>query len=186
MGFLKLYIGCMFSGKTSEIIKEYYKHMGIDKKVFCINYSLDNRYGKDEYIYNHNSIKIKCNLCLNLNELDDEKIREADCIIINEGQFFPDLVEYAVRWCETYNKKVYVCGLDGDYRRQKFGTILDLIPYADTVEKVHAFCSVCKDGYTLANFTHRLSGEKDQIVIGSKNYIPVCRKHYLLFNNMKN
>jgi thymidine kinase len=80
-------------------------------------------------------------------------------------------------WCEKYGKDIIVSGLDGDFKRQPFGKILDLIPYANSVTKLNAFCSRCADG-TLAQFTWRLSGEKDQIVIGSTNYIAICRKHY--------
>ena len=53
---------------------------------------------------------------------------------------------------------------------------------ADDVVKLKAFCSKCNDG-TLALFTYCLTDETDQVVIGSKNYIPVCRKH---FNDLTN
>jgi thymidine kinase len=67
--------------------------------------------------------------------------------------------------------------LDGDFERKKFGTILDLIPLCDKVRKLTSLCSTCKDG-TLAIFSMRLTKEKEQTVVGSDNYIPVCRKCY--------
>ena len=42
------------------------------------------------------------------------------------------------------HKKVYVCGLDGDFGRKKFGSILDIIPLADEVKKVNGICHNCK------------------------------------------
>lgn len=57
----------------------------------------------------------------------------------------------------------------------KFGQMLDLIPYCNEVEKLTAICSICKNG-TKAYFTKRISSEKGQKVIGSDNYLPVCRK----------
>jgi thymidine kinase len=75
------------------------------------------------------------------------------------------------------NKVVYVCGLDGDFERKKFGEILDLIPLCDKVNKLTSLCSICKDG-TPALFSMRTTNEKEQTVIGSNNYLPVCRMCY--------
>ena len=66
--------------------------------------------------------------------------------------------------------------LDGDFNRQLFGNWLELIPMCDTVEKLHSFCSGCKKREAL--FSHRLTSEKEQKVIGSNNYVPLCRKCY--------
>ena len=145
---ITVYLGCMFSGKTSELIKLYRKCAVINKKVLSINFAQDNRYSSDDYI------------------------------MIDEGQFFSDLKMYVVKWCEEYKKNIIVIGLDGDYKRNPFGQILDLIPIADNVMKLKAMCKLCNDG-TEALFTHRLTTEDEQIVIGNSNYIPVCRQHYL-------
>jgi thymidine kinase len=75
------------------------------------------------------------------------------------------------------NKKIYVCGLDGDFKRQKFGNILDLIPLCDKVEKLSSLCAICRDG-TPGIFSQRISLEKEQTVVGANNYIPVCRNCY--------
>jgi thymidine kinase len=103
-------------------------------------------------------------------------LRSAEVILINEGQFFSDLYEVVVDML-NHNKKVYVCGLDGDFERKKFGSILDLIPLCDKVSKLTSLCSSCKDG-TPAIFSMRLTEEKEQTIVGSNNYIPVCRKCY--------
>ena len=73
------------------------------------------------------------------------------------------------------NKKVYIAGLDGDFQQKKFGTILDLIPLCDKVTKLSSLCSLCKNGEA-GIFSMRLTQEKEQMLIGSENYIPVCRK----------
>ena len=74
-------------------------------------------------------------------------------------------------------KKIYIGGLDGDFERKKFGKILDLIPLCDKITKLVSLCSLCKNG-TPGIFSMRLSQEKEQKVIGSDNYIPVCRNCY--------
>jgi thymidine kinase len=88
--------------------------------------------------------------------------------MINEAQFYPDLVEFVK---EFSNKNIYVYGLDGDFKQDKIGQILDIIPLCDTVTKLKARCH-CGES---AIFSKRLSQEKDQYQPNAQ-YIPVCRK----------
>jgi thymidine kinase len=190
-GYLELILGPMFSGKTTQTIQIYNKYKYIGKKVCVINYMDDKRYD-DTMLSSHDEMKIPCVFLRTLAEvwthyeklLSTESIqisremREADVIIINEGQFFPDLFEVVMNMVEKKGKKVYICGLDGDYKRQKFGDLLDLIPFSDKITKLQSLCSQCRNG-TLAIFTHRVTEELGQIVIGVNNYTPLCRKCYL-------
>jgi thymidine kinase len=106
--------------------------------------------------------------------MDDEPV----VVLINEGQFFPDLCESVKRLVNLYKSHVYVCGLDGDFQREKFGQLLDLIPLSDKVDKLTSLCVQCKNG-TRAIFSHRITNETDQKLIGSsESYIPLCRKCY--------
>jgi len=100
-------------------------------------------------------------------------MKQADVILINEGQFFEDLYKIVVDLLKE-DKKVYVCGLDGDFERKKIGQILDLIPLCDKVTKLTSLCSICRDG-TPGIFSMRLTDEKSQILVGVDNYAPVCR-----------
>jgi len=99
-------------------------------------------------------------------------------VLINEGQFFSDLVPAVRDMVDSMKKHVFISGLDGDFRREKFGDILDLIPVCDKVEKLSALCAVCKNG-TPAIFSKRITDESSQVVIGSDNYKPLCRNCYL-------
>lgn len=182
-GSIRIVLGCMYSGKTSEVIKECKKWYSISRNAVCVNYEGDNRYGNDENLYSHDLNKIKCVKTGELKQVDIEVIKTADIVLINEGQFFGDLLEYCLLWAEVYNKNIIVSGLDGDYLRNPFGKILDLIPYADSVTKLHAFCSYCANG-TRAYFTKRITKETDQKVIGGEDkYKAVCRYHYLIDTN---
>ncbi len=89
-------------------------------------------------------------------------------IMINEAQFYPDLVEFVN---EFSHKNIYIYGLDGDFKQQKIGYILDLIPLCDTVQKLKANCE-CGE---LAIFSKRLGTETEQYLPNAQ-YIPVCRK----------
>jgi thymidine kinase len=104
------------------------------------------------------------------------KLRSAEVILINEGQFFGDLYDCVLDMLKE-NKKVYIAGLDGDFQRKRFGQILDLIPMCDEVTKLVSLCSICKNG-SPGIFSLRLSKEEQQTLIGSDNYVPVCRMCY--------
>jgi thymidine kinase len=176
-GFLKLYVGCMFAGKSSEIIAECRRRLIINQKVLGINFAGDSRYSDEDFIVNHNKEKVRCIKVNKLSEISINEIEQNDFIFIDEGQFFPDLVENVLKWVNEYNKSVYVFGLDGDFKRQPFGHILDLVPQCDEIVKLKALCVMCKDG-TEGLFTHRITKECDQILIGNDNYISLCRYHY--------
>lgn len=192
-GYLELIIGPMYSGKTSRIVEIYKQCEFCNISVAVINHSIDNRYDED-LLSTHDQVKIPCIKTEKLLDIwtdnidleqdvslvprikDKFKVATSSVILINEGQFFPDLEEF-VKLLLVNDKKVYVCGLDGDFERKKFGQILDLIPICDKVTKLTSLCSVCKDG-TPGIFSKRLTLEKEQTVVGSSNYIPVCRKCY--------
>jgi thymidine kinase len=176
--WLELILGPMFSGKTTELVRLHKNYTYIGKKVLVINYIGDKRY-HESLMSTHDKLMIPCINVNSLADIADTQIAEADVILVNEGQFFTDLVKHVLDYVEKHNKLVYVCGLDGDYRRQKFGFILDLIPYCDKITKLSSFCSLCKNGKK-AIFSHRIVTEESQILIGSDIYIPLCRDCYMV------
>lgn len=197
--YLELIIGPMFSGKTSRLVELYNQYKFCNMKISVINHSSDNRYDED-LMTTHDKIKIPCIKTTNLTDIwkiqynsniqdlikkNDiiNYVKNSDVILINEGQFFKDLYEIVVEMLES-NKRVYICGLDGDFERKKIGNILDLIPLCDKVTKLSSLCSLCKNGAP-GIFSMRLTNEKEQIVIGSDNYIPVCRNCYETNYNIK-
>lgn len=182
-GFLELILGCMFSGKTSRLlqISKMYKITNIP---YCIiNYEGDKRYDEKK-ISTHDKVMDDCFQMKELNELlncNVNFINDYKVFIINEGQFFSDLVKVVLMLVEKYQKIVYVCGLDSDFERKPFDNISQLIPYCDKYEKLYAMCKICaeKEKASQALFSLRITNENEKVVIGSDNYIPVCRKCYL-------
>jgi len=173
-GELHIIIGPMFSGKTTRLIETSQTY----KIPLVINYALDKRY-HDTLLSTHDGTTTPCIQVLRLCDIHIDEIMKADAIFINEGQFFPDLLEVITVFLEKYNKTVYVCGLDGDYLRVPFGYILQLITLCDSVEKLLSRCGRCSNP---APFTHRVSNHREQIVIGVDEYIPLCRSCYLKCN----
>lgn len=186
-GYLEIILGPMFSGKTTELIQIYNNYNYIDKNVIVVNYAEDTRY-HDSMLSTHDRKMIPCILTMDINDMWEnssnknyKELHEADVILINEGQFFKNLKECVIDMVENKNKIVYICGLDGDFKREKFGELLDLIPYCDKVNKLTSLCSKCKNGKK-GIFSCRITNEESQIVIGSDNYKPLCRNCYLSEN----
>ncbi len=172
-GYLEIILGSMYSGKTSRLVEIYKQCQFCNISVIVINHNIDNRYD-DNLMSTHDQIKIPCLKTEKLIDLHTN-IR-SDVILINEGQFFCDLEEFVEKML-VQKKKIYICGLDGDFERKKFGQILNLIPLCDKVTKLTSLCSLCKNG-TPGIFSKRITSEKEQTVVGSDNYIPVCRSCY--------
>lgn len=179
-GYLELILGSMFSGKTSYLLEVYKKCMFCNIPVAVINYVADNRYTTEPMLSTHDKQMIPCILASTIEEAvvnNKETIHRAETILINEGQFFTDIENEVKRLVEDEHKRVYVCGLDGDFERKPMGSLLHLIPFSDNVLKLKSLCSLCRDG-TLGVFSFRTTNEKNQVVIGSSNYIPLCRRCY--------
>ena len=179
-GYLELILGSMFSGKTSYLLDVYKKCVFCDIPVAVINYAADNRYTTEPMLSTHDKQMIPCILANTIQDAIQnnlESITRAETILINEGQFFPDIEEQVKHLVEHLNKRVYICGLDGDFERKPIGRLLQLIPFCDEVVKLKSLCSICRDG-TPGIFSFRTTREMDQVIIGSSNYIPLCRKCY--------
>jgi thymidine kinase len=174
--YLELILGPMFSGKTSQILEIYKKCTFCNIPVAVINHSSDTRYHQT-MLSTHDQHMIPCFSFTFLSGIITHPvISQQQVILINEGQFFEDLVP-VVKILLNQGKKIYIAGLDGDFEQKKFGTILDLIPLCDKVSKLTSLCSQCKDG-TPGIFSMRLTDEKQQTLVGADNYIPVCRRCY--------
>ena len=186
--YLEIILGPMYSGKTSKLLEIYKQCTFCNIQVAVLNHNADTRYS-ETMLSSHDKIMIPCiqteniNSVWNYTDLDTKfdklaqqhlNLHTAQVILINEAQFFNDLVPCVIDMLKQ-NKKVYIAGLDGDFQQKKFGTILDLIPLCDKVTKLSSLCSLCKNGEA-GIFSMRLTQEKEQMLIGSENYIPVCRK----------
>lgn len=181
--YLELIIGPMFSGKTSHLILLYKLYTISNKKVCVINYIDDKRYDQEK-MSSHDMDMIPCIQTKELYDLRKiNNIFDYDVYLINEGQFFKDIYTFTRCLIEKHNKIVYVSGLDGNYKREPFGdgSLLRLIPICDNVIRKTSICKHCNNG-TKAIFTHRLSDDKEEKLIGSNEYIPLCRKCYIIKN----
>jgi thymidine kinase len=179
-GRFELIIGGMFSGKSTELIRRLNRYNAINKKILIINSSKDTRCSKS-VLQTHDKLSIQCikTDCL-LKILMQQQFVDSDIIAIDEGQFFSHLRDF-VEGALLSKKHIIVAGLDGDYKQQIFGEIVHLIPLADEVIKLTAFCMECNNG-TLGPFSKRIVNNSEQELVGEADmYRAVCRTHLYSF-----
>lgn len=149
-GYLSLHIGCMRAEKSVMATRRATKYADLGEKVLYVRSALDlgrDTDGGDATSFTSHSSsnkylsekvdKVSCTL---LSEVDAQNY---DRIVIDEAQFFEDIVESVLHMVDTLKKAVHVVGLDSSYKRTKIGNLLDLIPHADYYEKFTAKCVRC-------------------------------------------
>jgi thymidine kinase len=178
----------MFAGKTSRILDILSRCTAIETPVLVVQHTIDVRYTPTSEIIAHNDRRASLRASIRVSDLADipqNMLDRYSVIIVEEAQFFRNLVPFVEWVVDTHKKHLYLVGLDGDSNRRPFQSdLLQCIPLADRVEKLTAFCHRCRDG-TPGLFTSRHSGPHDQQVIvgGSELYSTLCRKCYLRQEN---
>ncbi len=184
-GYLELYIGPMFSGKSSCILLKITQMADMGFNVLYINHIDDVRISEssDNIVSTHNSQYKSLSPLINTIKtasLHNINVRDYQYIAVDEGQFFNDLYESVIIWITELGKNVMIASLDGDVYRRKFGQILDLIPYADKVKKLTAYCDICRENcgiIKIAPFTGRICDSNEAKIIGGRDmYIAMCRE----------
>lgn len=197
---LEIVVGPMFSGKTTYIIETYNK---LNKKIdenynSCLAIDFSDKPHRKGFIISHSGDSIECINCNKLytlcNDIENRiEFLKADYIFINEAQFFEDLKEWVLFTLKTFNKKIFIVGLELDFKRKIFGQIHSLKPYSRMILNLKGKCSLCN---FQSEYSHRISDNYEQILMDCNQYIPLCRKcweeknpekikfiHHIEFNN---
>jgi thymidine kinase len=177
-GKIELIIGPMFSGKSTRLIGLIRKYTYKAKKTIMIKFFADKRYTEKSEVVTHDLLKYDSIDCKNLRDHFD-KIKSYDVIGIDEGQFFPDLVEV----CEELalmKKTIIVAALNGDFRMEPFPVVAKLISKADKIKLLKAYCFNC---HRDAKFTLRIVQSNETVLIGAgEAYKPACRECHTYFS----
>ncbi|XP_044103267.1 thymidine kinase, cytosolic isoform X1 [Neovison vison] len=153
-GQIQVILGPMFSGKSTELMRRVRRFQVAQYKCLVIKYAKDTRYSSSFSTHDRNTMEaLPANL---LRDVAQEALGVA-VIGIDEGQFFPDIVEFSETMANA-GKTVIVAALDGTFQRKAFGTILNLVPLAESVVKLTAVCMEC---FREAAYTKRLGSEKE-------------------------
>jgi thymidine kinase len=181
-GWVHVICGCMFCGKTDEMLRLLRRFAIAGRQVILIKPRLDTRSDEATVISrsgaNHDAVSVG-----DSREIE-AVIGEADIVAIEEGQFFDEGLPDVVERLADAGKQVIVTGLDRDFRGIQFGPMPRLMALADQVTKLTAICMVCGEQATR---TQRLINGKPATAdspliviggIGDEAYEARCRQHH--------
>lgn len=162
-GWIEVICGCMFSGKTEELIRRLNRALIARQKVEIFKPSVDKRYHHRNIVsHNDNSIR-----STPVDFANDILLLAGDCDVvgIDEAQFFDNDIVDVCNTLANKGKRVIVAGLDMDYTGKPFGPMPYLLAVAEFVTKVHAICAQTGQ---LASFSFRLVDHTEQVMLGEK------------------
>ena len=173
-GCIEVITGCMFSGKTEELIRRLRRAIIAHQKVGIFKSAYDKRYSEVNVV-SHDA-----------NAIDSIPVNEPKAIVplaanydvigIDEAQFFDESLVKVCMLLADQGKRVIVAGLDLDYRGNPFGPMPALVASAEFVTKIHAICVRCGN---LAHYSFRIIKNESQVMVGAEEtYEPLCRNCY--------
>ncbi|MGE9276311.1 MAG: thymidine kinase [Candidatus Phytoplasma pruni] len=179
-GFIEVICGPMFSGKTTELIKNIETLNSLKKKFLVFKPSIDKRYSLKSELVTHD-LKTVPSLLVNKSSdiLDIIKENEKiEYLIIDEIQFFDKDIEKILNNLSYKGMKIIIAGLELDYRGEPFGSMPYLLSISDKVTKLQSFCFICGKEATRTQriFSNKKANDEEQpvILIGGNNYHKSC------------
>lgn len=180
---LIMYVGGMFSGKTSRLLSNLERFKYQQRKVFAFKPRVDDRYSDSEiashmgWRYPATRVSIGAELIKELLAQFPDGVVKSDCVVaVDEAFMIPGVADELV-WLFKNGITVLVSTLDLSSSCIPFEEVTRLFPYATTVHKCTAVCDVCQDdaGYT---WRKPVDNETEILVGGGDIYSPRCRLHH--------
>jgi thymidine kinase len=170
-GWIEVIVGCMFSGKTEELIRRMRRAQIARQKIAIFKPRIDNRYSSS-HIVSHSEQSLSSTVVDDASEIS-ALARDAHVVGIDEGQFFKNNLVEVCEELANEGKRVIVAGLDQDYRGMPFEPMPQLLAVAEYITKTLAICVVCGNP---ADRTQRLTQSHERVVVGAKDvYEARCR-----------
>ena len=177
-GWLEVISGCMFAGKTEELIRRINVLSYAKKNIIVFKPKIDNRYSDSE-IVSHSGAKVPCLVVEKAQDILKKIEADTEVVAIDEVQFFDKDIVEVCEYLADKGIRVMVAGLDKDFRGESFGVMPELLTRAEFVTKLTAVCAKCG---APATRTQRLvngkpAGFEDPIVMvgADESYEPRCR-----------
>lgn len=177
-GWIEVISGCMFAGKTEELIRRINVLSYAKKNIIVFKPKIDNRYSDSE-IVSHSGAKVPCLVVEKAQDILKKIEADTEVVAIDEVQFFDKDIVEVCEYLADKGIRVMVAGLDKDFRGESFGVMPELLTRAEFVTKLTAVCAKCG---APATRTQRLvngkpAGFEDPIVMvgADESYGPRCR-----------
>lgn len=141
-GWVEVISGCMFAGKTEELIRRIKVLEFAKKNIKVFKPRIDNRYS-DTFVVSHAGSKVNSIVIDRAAEILDHVDSNVDVVAIDEVQFLDEDICEVCDILAKEGKRVMVAGLDMDFRGEPFGMMPKLITEAEFVTKLTAVCNKC-------------------------------------------
>lgn len=172
-GHIEAIAGCMFSGKSEELIRRLRRAIIARQNVQVFKPAADDRV---EGVASRDNRSLDAVSVESSHEMRKLIRWGIDVIGIDEAQFFDDGLPALVNELADSGIRVIVAGLDLDFRRKPFGPMAQIMAQADYVHKLHAICMRCGQP---ALYSQRIAGGKETVQVGdAESYEARCRKCY--------
>lgn len=170
---LHLVIGCMRSGKTTELDRLLTREkISGTKTAFFIAETGKREKGTHSRHRLEEPVSVK-----KLAEISD--LKGCDAIFIDEVQFIEDAVE-SIKAFIADGKRVYASGLHANWKREQWPVISALIAISSRVTFLTAICQDCGSE---ANNTAKIESHSASIIDpGVSQYRSLCNRCYIRYH----
>ena len=171
IGTIEVITGCMFSGKSTELLNRLNANTG---KYLLIKPKIDTRYDVNN-VMTHSGKKNSAIVVNSVSEIFS-KLENVKVLGIDEAQFFSNNIIKDCQIVKNLGLRIIIAGLNKDYLNKKFNSVDGLIKIADSITNLYAICNKCTSPATCS---HRITHQKTKILLGHKDYYePLCKKCY--------
>ena len=180
-GVLEVIVGCMFAGKTEEVLRRVRRAVIARQHVLLFSHRLDERYTSSG-ITSHDRRTYDAFHVSSTASIAETIQPDSNVVVIDEAQFFDEALGLFCSALADRGLRVIVAGLDLNFRGEPFGPIPALLTYADVVDKLTAVCVICGSPATRTQrlVNGRPASYHDPLILvaGGDAYEARCRTHH--------
>ena len=141
-GWVETISGCMFAGKTEELIRRIKVLEFAKKEIMVFKPVIDNRYSETKVV-SHAGSSVESYVVKQAIEILGMVKPTTQVVAIDEAQFFDDDICDVANELASRGIRVMCAGLDTNFKGEPFGPMPKLITEAEFVTKLAAVCNKC-------------------------------------------
>jgi thymidine kinase len=144
-GRIEVICGCMFSGKTEELIRRLTHVQLARQSLLAFTPRRVTRYRTGSLV-SHNGQTIEAVTVAHIDDIVTAVPASTQVVAIDEVQFIESTPQEIATGCQKLADqgiRVIVAGLDQDFRAQPFTIVAELMAVAEQVDKLYAICVKC-------------------------------------------
>ena len=144
-GRIEVICGCMYSGKTEELIRRLHHVQIARQRLQAFTPRRDIRYAVGNLV-SHNGVRIEAQAIDSILEIRQYLRDDVQVVALDELHFFDDAPDTVLTTCQDLadrGLRVLVAGLDQDFRATPFPAMSRLLSVAEQIDKLFAICVRC-------------------------------------------